>query len=180
MLEFNLIARKIDFAQWEPPTFPRENNLIGADVVRECLKTKGNAISLWYCSEDENSTDEIVIEIASKREFLDRANIIIVPFDAIKKAADSEGFKVNPEEITTAVKGLENQHINLENLTISDLVKIAGIIANSFRNEPDSYKREYSKSEVKKLFISMARDGRLDKNKVNIKLIEKYSDEFRQ
>jgi len=177
---FNLVARKINFAQWETPSFPRENNLIGADVVRECLKTKGNALSLWCCSDDENSTDEIVIEIASKREFLDRANIIIVPFDAIKKAAVSEGFKVNPEEITTAVKGLEDQHINLENLTISDLVKIAKIIANIFRNEPDSYKREYSKSKVKKLFITMASDGRLDENKVHKKLREKYSDEFMQ
>lgn len=173
------IARKIKFTVWQQPIFKREDCLIGADVVRDCLKTEDNTLSFWICKKQVSSVDEIVIEIAAHREAFSRVQMILLPYEKFMIMVKARPIYINDNKINTAVRGLENRHVNLENLTISDLPEIADIIADIFRKASKNCKINRTKKKIKEKFYRMVEEGRLVKEQVNYKLIETYNIKFK-
>jgi hypothetical protein len=86
-------ARKINRPKWEPKLFMGPDD-IAADAVTGCLKTTGNTLSLWECSNDLADIHRIALALALgiDTDRIDTIDVVLLP----KSAFEGRGFTLEP------------------------------------------------------------------------------------
>ena len=149
----NLLVRKINRAKW------MQNDIlcgeeVSADAITNCMKTKGNALSTWQIS-DQNEIADAVLAIVSFHEHLDTIDVVCLNPSCLEKV----GVKFQPTQVNTPVKDLIERHVDICNLTYRSLGIVAEQIVNVIRE--DKVVR-YTKGSIRKLLKTAIDLGRIE------------------
>ena len=136
------LARKISRAKWEAvEAFAPDE--IGADAVTSCLRTTGNALSLWECDADADDirswtpgagnpeVEAVVLALASSMDSLASIDILLLSREAIE--ATGLRLLATPEHGLTPVEDLKPRHVDLTALDLVRLSMAATLIAGQVR-----------------------------------------------
>jgi hypothetical protein len=111
---------------------------IGADAVTICLKTSGNALSLWTCSEDPADIHQIALALAlgTDKDRVDTMDVILLPKDLF--AARGFVFTATPGQ--TKLDDLKDRHLDMAELTLAKLSEVAHLIRDGVRQNADVHR----------------------------------------
>jgi hypothetical protein len=126
-----LLVRKIEANKWRTP-HAAGGGMPSADAITKCMKTSGNALSLWAI-EDDAELNEAILAIAGGMETLE--TIDVVWFDAC--AFGKRGLPVveAPETGRTAYEGFRYRHRDVVNLDYWSLGTMAEMVAEAIRED---------------------------------------------
>lgn len=166
----NMLARKISRAKWEPKEYLVASE-IRADAISGCLRTTGDTLSWWQCTDDEKDIDEVALALAAGPKFdtFDTIYVVRLPEAVLANA----GLASESSEGETAVKDLRSRHKDLVRLDVERLVEVARILAPLIRSG-DKVVR-FTKAQLMTLVTTAIHEERLDENDLSQKLQEKLA-----
>jgi len=163
------IVRKISRAKWEP----KEElgvDAISADAVTADLRTTGNCLSFWECSDpnDKSKLDEIALALATNPESdrVDKIDLAWIEKDAVL----AEGIALEKSEGNTIIPHLRDKHIEAVRLDLEKISILAKLFARSVRER--SYHRRFTMARVKKILCEAIDRGELPIDKLPEKVSE--------
>lgn len=164
----SFIARKISRAKWPQNQEQINISSISADAVTADLRTSKNSLSFWKCNDaSEENLEKTVLALASGANRIDMIDVVWLLQDDLV----AENFSFEETEGLTPVNSLKKYHIDIVNLNLASLEKLAKFIANSVNNH--KYKR-FSLLKVKQII-----QNALDKNLLSLSdLHEKVQEEL--
>jgi hypothetical protein len=121
------VVRKIEFSKWD------QRNIFNgappsADAITNCMKTRGNKLSLWLIS-DEGEREEAVVAIASNFDHLDTIDILLINPSLITE----KGLTLEPSQGDTLYQKFKDKHYNVINLDYPSLGEMAKVTIESLR-----------------------------------------------
>lgn len=130
------LARKINSSRWEPTDYTGLED-VRADAITICLKTESDTLSFWYCNANKDDVSEVVLAFASTMKVIEGLHIVLLE----KSTFDNNGFivKPNPEGTNTPIEALRNRHVDIVNLTMTQLCLVAKQIAVKVRQNSQLY-----------------------------------------
>lgn len=137
----SLLVRKIELGKWKQNQDLNELNNISADVITNCLKTKGNTISTWKIDSEDNLSDAVLAMI-STCQHLDTINVVCLSGEVVT----GNGLELNETPAKTPIEKFNNTHVDICNLTYLKIGKVADIIRDIVIN--DKYVR-YTSNQLK-------------------------------
>ena len=160
-----VLVRKIQRAKWgeDIPIIPDAP----ADAITNCLKTTGNTLSVWKI-ESEVELNDAIIALATGQSLDSFSKIDYVIIDECK--LENTGLSMVDYDGDTAFEEFVKKHKNIADLTYSKL----GIVQNIIIECINSNKHKFiTRTQIKQLVKSALESGKLQKDKLNPKLIEK-------
>jgi hypothetical protein len=150
------VVRKISRAKWDPKE-ERGIDAISADAVTSDLRTNGNCLSFWECSDADCELElrEIVLALAGTFDRLDKIDVAWID----KEAAAREGVTFKKSEGRTSVADLRKKHLNAIQLELNKISALAKLLAKAVRN--DNNFRCYTKKEVLVILNEAIKKGRM-------------------
>ncbi|MFH0924891.1 MAG: hypothetical protein V1872_04550 [bacterium] len=138
----SLLIRKIDKRKWLQTDICNGED-ISADAITNCIKTKGNKLSVWE-SKTEADIEDSILAIVSSHQHLETIDVVLMNSDYLgKRGVD---FIASPG--LTPIEELKDTHIDLANLSYKKLGTVAYHIAERIKD--DSIKR-YTKGSLKEI-----------------------------
>jgi hypothetical protein len=123
------VARKFSKAKWEVMPFMEGNDIV-ADAITVCLRTFDNKLSFWQCSLERGSLEEVVLALATgPNSRLEKLHLMALS----KEELQAQGLVFSESEGNTVVNDLRNRHIDLIELTLDKLSKVARLMASQIR-----------------------------------------------
>ncbi len=167
------LARKISRAKWDPTLYTELNDIRADAITGPCLRTYGDALSLWRCHHDKMDVAEVVLALASApdMEKLDPIDIVLI-YEGFLPANHLQ-FEATPQNAKTLVEDLRARHVDVINLTMTKIVKLATEMARNVRNNSTFYR--FTKSQVRDLLLFALKSGRLNLNDLK----EKFQQELK-
>ena len=180
----SFLVRKIDRPKWdnfqaiEPSRFIKFIRKFGliksevdfdiqSDAITKCLKTEGNTLSVWEIENKTELEDAILALITGPlQEKLSTIHIVIIERDILLK----NNLTLTISDGKTAFNPMVQKHIDISNLTYRKLGNIKNIIISCLDTQ---YFSTISKATLKEILKKAIDEGRLDKNSLNKKLLEK-------
>jgi hypothetical protein len=147
-----MLVRKIDRNKWMNGDDVIEP--IPADAITNCLRTKGNTLSVWKVN-SERELEEAVLAIASSQDHLETIDVVWLDDDYFVKC------KVNVEQTDglTKIKDLAHTHRDLASLDLWTLGMVAQHVAESIKR--NRIKR-YTAASLKKILKDAVSKNRLN------------------
>ena len=140
------LARKITRAKWES----REGFAAGeipADAVTADLRTTGNTLSFWKCElPPDDGSRAVVLALATGADRIDRMDLVWVAEDALL----AQGIALHPSEGRTPVASLRGQHVDLIQLDLGRLAKVATLLAQALARHQQ---RRFTRKEVIQIVV---------------------------
>lgn len=162
----SLIVRRINRAKWEQVNL-QETDDVTADTITNCLKTTNNDLSVWLIESLENLEDAILALITgAKQERLSKLDIVFLELQTI---SDS-GLLINDTEGDTVAESLKHTHRDISELTYTKLGIFKDLVLSSLREEKTKF---YTEGMLKTLLRKAISEGKILKDNLNPKLIEK-------
>lgn len=155
---FTKLIRKLDNKQLLDPEISKELNGTQADALRN-FRSQNNSLSV-FIADDQNKIARILAAIAASGSNLDRADYAI--FDTALLEHHGISYEKCPGE--TADKEVNDLHVDLKDLTVSQVCKLVQDIQNEATLE------HISKKEVEKNIINGLEYGFLTRDRINVKL----------
>ena len=159
-----LIMRIIRKSRW----YLKPNWLSQGDVQADALGdliTKNNELSVWHIYDDRSNLDRIIAALASKRDVLSNFDFALFDQNIIQET----GIKFQRTKgISLDVEANDLWHLDLYELSASDIVKLATAIANN-----GDLKR-VSEREVKSILTSAITVGTIKYDHLIQNLKEKF------
>jgi hypothetical protein len=145
---------------------------IAADAVTGCLRTSSNALSLWVCSEDAESIEDIVLALATgpEKSHFEAVQFLVVP----RVELEGIGLDLQDSSGDTLVVDLQNRHVDAVEVTLRDLTKVAHVFSQ--RLSKDQGYHRFTKKEVEKLVLRAIDSGRLQLADLHPQLREKLEE----
>lgn len=159
-----LLVRKIDKAKW------MQNDILGgedvsADAITNCMKTRGNTLSTWEVSEEEN-IEEAVLAMVSAHQHLDTIDVVCLNPGFLQ----NQGIRLQTNCGNTPVKDLVDRHVDICDLTYSSLGTVAQKIVEGISNGKVF---RYTKGSIKKLLKSAINVGLLQREDLYESVLKK-------
>jgi hypothetical protein len=161
----SILVRKIQRAKWGGDV-PVESD-VPADAITICLKTTDNTLSIWEI-DNENELDDAIVALATGRSLDSFSKIDYVLID--ESILRDNGLSVVEYDGDTALEAFVKKHKNISDLTYRKLGIVRNIIVDCINNDKHAFK---TRSQIKKIVKSAIETGKLQKDKLNPKLIEK-------
>jgi hypothetical protein len=152
----SLYVRKIEKSKWKQKdtTF---QGVAPADAITNCIKTKGNKLSIWKI-DDAESIEHAAIAIAASGEHLDTFDIVY--FDGIE--LDKRELLIDTSLGQTAYKDMVSCHIDIVELDYIKLGKFSEIIITELVNGRDKRYTNGKQIEILKKAMDEGRITRED------------------
>lgn len=150
-LHCNKFVRRVTKSKWENQ-LAKLNNIISADAITSCLKTKDNEMSVWSV----DNIEDAILALASTNTSI--ATVDVVELDA--KRLNHLRFKVHQKNARTPAEQLNDKHYDIVELDYTALGVIANEIASETTKNSDYIKR-YSASAVKKILKNAITEGKI-------------------
>jgi len=160
-------VRKISRPKWEVKTELGPDS-IQADAITSDLRTKGNSLSLWECR-SLGSLGEVVLALAASMDQAEKIDIAWVEIDLLHE----NDFALKRTEGNTPIEDLRDKHIDVVDLDLHKLGKVATILANCIRRK--GHFRRFRRSEVKEILRKALRENRFPVNKLGTRLREELN-----
>lgn len=160
-MDFGYAARKFNRAKWEKPPFIKDDD-IPADAVTICLKTGDNKLSLWECTDEKTSLEDVVLALATGVRVgqLEKMHVIALP----KEELASAQLVLYKSQGDTQVQELRERHLDLIELTLSKLAAFARLMATQMRGDINCH--SFTKKEVAKIINNSISAGRITADKL--------------
>lgn len=152
----DFVAHKINRSRWGVESFMEERD-VTADAVTNCLKTSSNVMSWWMCEDGRKNVEEVALAMGTMFKSLEKAHFVAVSVAEL----ESVGLILEHVPSPTPVKGLEDIHINLVDLTAKKLTTLAEIIARRVRVEDGCH--DFSMDQMQSLVLRAVRNRRVAK-----------------
>ena len=165
-MPFERSARKFSRAKWERPAFISSSD-IPADAITGCLKTQDNKLSLWDCADDNGSVEEAVLALAtgSKYDSLEKMHITTLVIAEMK----SQGLSLANTRGDTAVEDLRERHLEVDKLTLNQLIKFAELMAANIYSNDHCF--IFTRKDVARIVKTAISQQRLDGQNLSPKLL---------
>lgn len=149
-----LLTRKISLPKWSDARELAAGE-IAADAVTADLRTQGNALSFWRCSQPtREELEQTVLAIAAGAERLDRFDIAWLDEEGVRNA----GLATRDTAGLTPAIELKDRHVDIERLDLERLSRLARLTADAIQN--DQHLR-LPKAEVRNLLLEALRTRRV-------------------
>jgi len=159
------LARKITRAKWES----REGFAAGeipADAVTADLRTTGNTLSFWKCElPPDDGSRAVVLALATGADRIDRMDLVWVAEDALL----AQGIALHPSEGRTPVTSLRDQHVDLIQLDLGRLAKVATLLAQALARHQQ---RRFTRKEVIEIVVEAIHHNLLSVSELDAKVRE--------
>lgn len=165
-----MLARKISRAKWQQKKYLAETE-IRADAISGCLRTTDDTLSWWRCADDEEDLAEVALALTAgpKIDKFDKIDVVMLPEAVLADA----GLERKSTEGETLVEDLRSRHVNLVNLDVERLARVARILHPLIRSDGKVF--PFTKRRLMTLVTTAIHDKRLDANDLNDKLREKLA-----
>jgi hypothetical protein len=156
------LARKIQISRWERKSYSKDDADVRADsLTGRCLKTDNEELSVWACENRKDDVAEIALALTAdpqKTSRLERVVIVLLN----REQLTHEGFVFKPEHGTSLVADLNSRHVNISELDLYKLVRIAAEITLKVRNNLLFY--QFTAKEIRSLVMRAVSDGRIEES----------------
>jgi hypothetical protein len=159
----SILVRRITRAKWGENIIPYEN--VPADAITNCLKTTDNALSVWRIESEEELNDAILALITGKKqETFSKIDYVLIDEN---KLID-QGLLLVDSDGDTVVDDLVKKHRNISDLSYKKLGIIKDLILDCINNDKCHL---FSRQQIKILVMNAIESGKLQKEKLNDKLV---------
>ena len=148
----SLLVRKIDKSKWFQADICNDED-VSEDAITNCMRTKQNALSVWQIT-SESEIEEAVLAIVSGHQYIETIDVIPLESQYLR----DNGIDCLNTTGLTPVEDLEQQHVDLSNLSYRKLGTIAYHIVNRIKK---GKLRRYTVGRVKDLLREAISNGRL-------------------
>ncbi len=146
------LVRKINRNNW--PEKLDNISTIGADAITQCLKTKGNALSVFQIS-SEDQIDEVFLALASNADHIETTDLVMMDQGQILGL----GMNLIQTAGITPIEDLQKIHYDIANLRYDTLGQIA---YHAFECVRDDHWKRRTRGELKGILREAIDEGRLD------------------
>lgn len=154
--------RKITKSKWNNQIQDLDDtlkNIIPADTIVECLKTKGNTLSIW----EVEDTEDAVLALAAVSQSISLIDVITFEKDFF----DNSGIVIENKIVEeNPVIDLQKKHYDIVNLNYDTLGEVAKHIANKVKDNESSIIR-YTVGDIKKIIKKAVAADRVDISKLS-------------
>jgi hypothetical protein len=147
-----LLIRKIEYNKWMERRI-LEGEQPSGDAITNCMKTKGNTLSLWSI-DNEDELEEAVLAIAAQFNNLDAIDVLKIDPLLIQ----AKGLPVEACPGLTPYVGFVNNHLHVVNLDYMSLGLMADVIVESIRQEG---RKRVTFGELKRIIIKAVEEGKI-------------------
>ncbi len=152
------LVRKINRNNW--PEKLDDISVIGADAITQCLKTKGNAMSVFQIP-SEDRIDEVFLALASNAERLETTDLVVMDEGHISQL----GMSLIQTVGITPIENLQKIHYDITELCYGTLGPIAYHVFECVR---DNHWKRRTKGELKDIIKKAIIEERLDPSALSI------------
>lgn len=161
----SILVRRIARAKWGDE-ITQDTSDVPADAITNCLKTTNNTLSVWKIESEEELNDAILALITGKsQERFSKVDYVLI--DECKLI--NNGLSLVDSDGDTIVDELVKKHKNISDLSYSKLGIIKDIILECINKGKYKF---ITRENIKKLVKSSIEAGKLQKEKLNEKLID--------
>ena len=161
----SILVRRIARAKWGD--LPHDSSDVPADAITTCLKTSDNALSVWEIESEDELNDAILALVTGKsQEQFSKIDYVWIEDSKLK----NKGLSLVDYPGDTAVDELVDKHKNIPNLTYVKLGKMKDVILECFASGKYDFK---TRESIKKIVKSSIASGKLQREKLNEKLVKK-------
>ncbi len=146
------LVRKIERSHWTEKI--DGITAIGADAITQCLRTKGNAMSVFQIS-SEDQIDEVFLAVASNADYLETTDLVAMDQGHISEL----GLSLIQTGGITPIESLQKIHYDITELRYGTLGTIAYHVFECVR---DNHYRRRTRGELKDIIRKAINDKRLD------------------
>lgn len=140
-------------------------NDIAADAITLCLKTGNNTLSFWNCNEDQSTVEEVVLALATcSNSRLDKLHLLALSKDELQAA----GLTLEQSDGPTIIQDLRDRHLDMIELTLAKLSKLAELMASQIRGEVKYY--HFTKRKVREIVKKAIANHRISVDKLPDKI----------
>jgi len=159
----SILVRRISIAKWGD--ISTESSDVPADAITNCLKTSNNSLSVWAIESEDDLNDVILALVTGKsQEKFSKIDFVLIDEWKLK----TFGLQVIDYPGDTVVDELVNHHKNISGLTYNKLGIMKDIIRECIICGQHNMR---TRERIKKLVKSSIESGKLQKEKLNEKLI---------
>ena len=146
------LVRKINRNNW--PEKLGDIEAIGADAITQCMKTKGNAMSVFQIS-SEDQIDEVFLALTSNADGVETTDLVAMDQGYILEL----GMNLIKTAGITPIENLQKIHYDITDLCYGTLGPIAYHVFECVR---DNHWKRRTKGELKGILRKAIDEGRLD------------------
>lgn len=163
----SLLVRKIEKAKWNQKHV-LDGEIPSADAITNCMKTRGNTLSVWRI-ESQAELDDVVVAIVSGGQHLDTIDVVLIP----EELALNNKVEVIPSDGCTPYTLFVERHRDFAELDYSSLGIVSDMIIGALRDEKCF---RYTKGRLKKLLLQAVKDSKVDIESLDAKLGNKIKE----
>lgn len=146
----SVLVRKIERNKWTQNEIIKGAE-VSADAITNCMKTVGNALSVWQIT-DETKLEDAVLAIVSMFDHPDSIDVAL--FD--ERVVIDAGLQIVAKPGKTPIEGLVQNHRDIAGLTYSTLGTMANLTVKCFK---DDKIRRFTRFQLLKLFKDAIQRG---------------------
>lgn len=173
------LARKISKAKWETTSYKGQEDIRADAITGPCLRTYGDALSLWQCKQDRTDLAKVVLALVTRTkkpiELIDKVHLVLIHESEFEN--DIFTLETTPENADTDIQDLQARHFDLLNLTMTTVCLLAKKIATKVRQ--DSQFHMFTRSQVREIICDAVKQKRLDINTLEDKVREEIQKKLR-
>ncbi len=147
-----LLVRKIERAKWERRKSDELKDT-PADAITRCMRTSEDKLSVWRIDTEDEFPDA-VLAIVATAEHLETMHFVMLCGEELH----ARGLQTECSPSGPPVRGMEDRHYDIVDLTYSTLGEVASII---LRIVKENRVERRTKRELRELLISAVEQGRL-------------------
>lgn len=148
-----LLVRKIEKAKWMQTDILNGED-VSADAITNCMRTRGNALSMWEVRTHDDVPDAVLAMIA-QFEHLDAIDIVSIPAAAVSEA----GLEIVRTPGVTVFSAFIDNHRDVVRLTHGTLGSLARLIIEGIGK---GHVQRFTKARLLELLRNAVQMGRLE------------------
>lgn len=165
------LARSISIAKWDEREYVSGGEVRADSLI--CLRTRDDGLSFWVCDGDqESSIKEVILAQAAGKDRAETLQLVMVS----RASVEGEGIELRQTPGITPIETLRDKHVDAVQLTGTDLLKIAHLIARTLRSEEsERWYHRITRNEVLEILQAAVDDGRVQITELASKIQEELS-----
>jgi hypothetical protein len=162
------LARKITRSKWAKEAEGMRPGDIRADAITGCLRTSGDALSVWECDDDPADVAETILALAAAGNQIAKMDVVLLGKEQLLTANIS--VRSTPERALTPVGDLRQRHVDIVRVDMSRLCAISAAIAARVRSDAHCY--QLSRKEVAGLIYEAVVNRRVSRGSLHPDLVD--------